>query len=87
MVTSDELGAFVGERRGLHGTARLRKAVAFADGRSESPMETRLRLILTTARLPAPEPQVALYDDGGRFIARRARPKRACRQVGHVTRR
>ncbi len=33
-------------------------------------METRLRLELINARLPAPEAQVDLYDDSRRFLAR-----------------
>jgi very-short-patch-repair endonuclease len=37
---------------------------------AESPMETRLRSLLTSAGLPAPQVQTDLYDDTGNFLAR-----------------
>ncbi|HKW60148.1 MAG TPA: DUF559 domain-containing protein [Candidatus Dormibacteraeota bacterium] len=55
---------------GAKGIKRLRRAVGLAEPRSESPMETRLRLQLIFARLPRPEVQVNLEDESGRFIAR-----------------
>ena len=39
---------------------RLRKAVALAEPATESPMETRLRLLLVLAGLPRPQVQVSL---------------------------
>jgi very-short-patch-repair endonuclease len=44
-----------------------RRVGELADGRSESPMETRLRLILMFARLPRPQLQVPLADADGAF--------------------
>lgn len=51
------------------GTRRARRAVALADGRSESPPETVLRVLLRTAGM-LPVPQFVVRDAGGRVIAR-----------------
>lgn len=53
----------------LKGTPRLRKALALADGRSESAWETLLRVLHVTAGIDV-EPQAEIVDDAGRFIAR-----------------
>ena len=70
LVRRDRLEAYVAGHSRRKGVARLRRAVALADPRAESPMETRLRLLLVLARLPRPEVQVRLHDDRGRFVAR-----------------
>jgi hypothetical protein len=44
--------------------------LTLVDGRAESPMETRLRLLLHDAGAPTPIPQYEVRDDDGRFIAR-----------------
>jgi predicted transcriptional regulator of viral defense system len=53
-------------RVGIAGAAR---ALALADGRAESPLETRGRLALLSAGLPRPELQVEIHDGAG-FIGR-----------------
>jgi hypothetical protein len=50
-------------RPGARGSRQLRRAVALADRRAGSPMETRLRLILVLAGLPPPEVQFPVLDD------------------------
>jgi very-short-patch-repair endonuclease len=50
-------------------SARVRRACALADGLAESPQETRLRLLMRRAGLPAPAAQYQVLD-GGRFVAR-----------------
>ena len=55
---------------GEKGIKRLRRAVRLADPRSESPMETRIRLELIRARLPRPSVQAELRDSTGNFIGR-----------------
>jgi len=50
--------------------AKLRRAVELAEPATESPMETRLRLILVMGRLPRPRAQVPLHDQQGRFLGR-----------------
>ena len=69
-VAPDLLTEAVERWRGKHGIDRLRSAARLADGRSESPMETRLRLLLIRAGLPRPEVQADIHDAQGRFIAR-----------------
>jgi very-short-patch-repair endonuclease len=67
------MGVLVGHienHAGGKGIRRLRRAVGLADSRSESPMETRLRVQLVCARLPTPELQVELHDKTGRFLGR-----------------
>jgi hypothetical protein len=51
------------------GCRRARRACALADGRAESPQETRLRLLIGRSGLPAPVPQFRVYDRA-RFVAR-----------------
>ena len=53
-------------RVGIAGAAR---ALALADGRAESPLETRGRLALLSAGLPRPELQVEIHDGAG-FVGR-----------------
>jgi uncharacterized protein DUF559 len=48
---------------GARGHRQLRRAVALADRRAGSPMETRLRLVLVLGGLPAPEVQFPVLDD------------------------
>ena len=55
---------------GEKGIRRLRRAVRLADARSESPMETRMRLELIGAKLPRPSVQAELRDATGDFIGR-----------------
>ena len=45
---------------GSRGVVRLRRAIELAEPATESPMETRLRLLLVLAGLPRPEVQVSL---------------------------
>ena len=52
------------------GVRAAREAVQRADGRSESPLETRSRLKIADFGLPAPSLQVDLGDALGRFIGR-----------------
>jgi hypothetical protein len=51
------------------GSAQVRRVAALADGLAESPQETRLRLVLVRAGLPAPVAQHRVFDDDG-FVAR-----------------
>ncbi|WP_091109877.1 hypothetical protein [Geodermatophilus dictyosporus] len=66
-----DLGALRGRaaRCTGRGSARARAVCALADERSESPQETRLRVLLLRAGLPVPVPQFTVRV-GGRFVAR-----------------
>ena len=70
LVDVSSLAFWVQSHFGAKGVKRLRRALSLAEPRTESPMETRLRLELLRARLPAPLVQEELYDDAGMFLAR-----------------
>lgn len=70
LVELSELVNHVTTHAGAKGNKRLRRACAFADPRSESPMETRVRIELVKARLPQPGVQVDLRDGNGNFLGR-----------------
>lgn len=53
-----------------HGIRTLRRAIELAEPAAESPMETRLRLVLILNGLPRPKAQVSIKDRWGRFIGR-----------------
>ena len=47
---------------GVRGIRRLGTALELADGGAESPQETRLRLLLVSAKLPKPQTQIEFRD-------------------------
>jgi hypothetical protein len=64
-----EVLEFAGRHPGSRGCAQLPDVVALADPRAESPMETRLRLLLVRAGLPVPLTQYPVLDRGGHVLA------------------
>jgi hypothetical protein len=70
LVSIAELLNYVADHPGTKGVARLRRVVDLAEPKTESPMETRLRMLLVIAGLPRPEVQVSIDDDQGRFLGR-----------------
>lgn len=70
LIQLSKLAVYVQTHSGDKGIKRLRTAVRVADPRSESPMETRLRLELIRGRLPRPCVQAELRDATGHFIGR-----------------
>ncbi len=70
LVSLDDLLRHVAGHSGAWGIARLRRAVDLAEPKSESAMESRLRMLLVTAGLPKPEVQIDVHDDRGRFLGR-----------------
>ena len=83
-VVLAELEPFAGYR----GVVQARELVSIADGRAESPMESRARLRALDAGFPPFEPQVQVFDDLGGFVARldlgRRRERRAIEYDGDV---
>ena len=53
----------------VKGVRVLQRVAEYADAASESPMESRLRMVLVLAGLPRPEAQVTIRD-GQRFLGR-----------------
>jgi hypothetical protein len=70
LFTRDDLGRYSRSRAGLRGIRQLRRICELMDPRSESPMETRVRLLLVLSGLPTPESQLVVFDRGGGFVAR-----------------
>jgi very-short-patch-repair endonuclease len=70
LLELDDLRSWACVHPGYRGIARLRRAIELAEPATESVMETRLRLLLVMARLPRPQAQVPLYDQGGHFLGR-----------------
>lgn len=68
--TLQDLAAAVTRLAGRRGVRQLGEVLRLADPRSESPMETRLRLILIDGGLPTPQVQYEVYDGDGRLVAR-----------------
>lgn len=70
LVGLRELRAYAAANRGAWGAVQARHVLTLAEPRSESPMETRLRLLLVLAGLPRPQAQAELCDERGAFLAR-----------------
>lgn len=70
LLSRDALRGMTLERFTWPGSARLLGLLALVDPRAESPMESRLRLLLADARLPPPVPQFEVRQPDGRFLAR-----------------
>jgi very-short-patch-repair endonuclease len=70
VVEQSHLARHVLTHAGAKGIKRLRRALRHADPRSESPMETRLRMELIRGRLPTPCVQAELRDAAGHLIGR-----------------
>ncbi|WP_037079433.1 endonuclease domain-containing protein [Pseudonocardia spinosispora] len=65
-----DLLTFAERYPGYRHSLRLPQAVNLAEPASESPMESRLRVLLVLAGLPRPTVQHTVLDSAGRFIAR-----------------
>lgn len=63
--TPAELAEEVGRQAGRRGVRQVRELVPLADGRAECAQESHLRLIIIDGGLPAPEPQLRVYDTNG----------------------
>ena len=70
LCTMGGLRAALQSVRGHPYSRRSQLAVSLVDGRSESPGESRTRLVLNQARLPATELQISIHDELGRFVGR-----------------
>lgn len=70
LIGSDELHRLVESSAGRPGIRGLRRVVTMSEPAAESPMESRLRMLLVLAGLPRPAAQVSIHDDRGRFVGR-----------------
>ncbi|BCB86821.1 DUF559 domain-containing protein [Phytohabitans suffuscus] len=70
VVKLPQLIDYAAGRSGWLGLPRLREVLALAEPLTESPMESRLRLLIIDAGLPPPVAQHDVRDAQGRFIGR-----------------
>jgi Protein of unknown function (DUF559) len=69
-VTPAELAYYAATHRGLRGVRKVDEVLDLVEPLSESPMETRVRLIIVLAGLPRPQAQLVVTDAHGVFVAR-----------------
>jgi len=70
LVDRDQLERAERRHRGWHGSPRASAALAFADGRAESPGESLGRWMFHVFDLPKPELQFDVFDEHGTFLGR-----------------
>lgn len=70
VISLDSFGEYVARHEGIAGVVKARRVLEHLEPKSESPMESRLRMLLVRAGLPRPEAQVTLRDHWGGFVAR-----------------
>ena len=70
LVHPEALHKAIQSYEGVWGVKRLRRVALYVEPASESPMETRLRMLLVLAGLPRPHAQVPIHDRSGRFLGR-----------------
>jgi very-short-patch-repair endonuclease len=69
-VTHAQLQAYVADHPRTRGVARVRRVAELAEPKTESAMETRLRMLFILSGLPRPEVQVPIRDGSGRLLGR-----------------
>ena len=70
LIKRSELSKWIDRSAGRKGVRAMRRVLKFAEAGAESPMETRLRLLLVLNGLPRPEVQVTIRDEAGSIIGR-----------------
>jgi uncharacterized protein DUF559 len=65
-----DLEDFIARNPEVYRAARIRRVIGLTEPRSESPMESLLRLILVFGKLPRPVAQQELYSEAGQFLGR-----------------
>ena len=70
LVRLDQVARWITDNTGRRGIKNLRRVVDLAEPATESPMESRLRMVLVQGGLPRPRAQVSIHDRWGRFVGR-----------------
>lgn len=70
LVRAEDLAALEAANRGRRGCRRSRPWWSLADGRAQSPLETRVRLVCVDGGLPPSDLQHPFYDTRGDLLAR-----------------
>ncbi len=69
-VRLDQPRSWADSNAGRRGLRNLRRVLSLVEPATESPMESRLRMVLILGGLPRPKAQVSIHDRWGRFVAR-----------------
>jgi hypothetical protein len=69
-VTVGDVRGVLADQRRWPFTQVAALALPLVDGRRESSLESRSAVVMHRAGLPAPEPQVSIQDEAGRFVGR-----------------
>jgi very-short-patch-repair endonuclease len=69
-VNLQQLTSWANAHSGRPGITNMRRAIDLTEPRTESPMESRLRMVLVLGGLPKPKAQVSIHDRWGRFVGR-----------------
>lgn len=69
-LSLEAFSSYVAAHHGVQGVVKARRVLPLLEPKSESPMETRLRMLLVLNDLDRPQAQVSLCDAGGGFVAR-----------------
>ena len=69
-VTLEQLSEWAAANSRRPGIRHLREVIRHAEPLSQSPMESRLRMVLVLGGLPRPRAQVDIHDAQGRFLGR-----------------
>jgi len=70
LTSIKRLSAIADHFAGRPGATAMRQVIAHSEPAAESPMETRLRMLLVLAGLPRPVAQKSIHDRWGRFLGR-----------------
>lgn len=70
LVTALDLRGQLAKVRDGRGVGAARRAISFADGRSESVGESRTRVLFHRFQLPIPVPQLQVFSERGRLLGR-----------------
>jgi AbiEi antitoxin C-terminal domain len=70
LITRESFAAYVEDHPRWRGVRLAARALALAEPATESPMESRLRMVIVIPGLPPPEPQIARCSTTGEEIAR-----------------
>ncbi len=65
-----QLSPWAKSHAGRRGIRTFKRVIGFAEPAAESPMETRLRMLLVLNRLPRPHAQVPIHNRWGQFVGR-----------------
>lgn len=70
LIDLDAMRAYIEEHPRWRGVRVAARALELAEPKAESPMETRLRLVIVLSDLPRPEAQIELSDAYGNVVGR-----------------